>query len=239
MSPDESIREIDRDSQESSEILRRPSALMLKATLKQGLKGTRLGEAVADKDGFHVDPDKDNQQASTDKLPTLEGVIKGMARNDVKVELVEVPAEEALTEVKDDCLSTELINENAKDGKVVMYQLGDVKAAADDDVPLYGNVVESLRLFSVVGAYWKGVSSNPVLQRIYGAVFYKKDASEEDLKKRQEAKERDHCAIGNRLDLFFIDPKVGVGLPYWLPKGATICQTIERHIISREAAGDY
>ncbi|MCC4387398.1 threonine--tRNA ligase [Limosilactobacillus reuteri] len=239
MSPDGSVKKIDRDSQEGLEALRKLSALMLKAALKQEFKGIRLGEAVADEDGFHVDSDKDNQQVSTDELPALEDVIKGMAKNDVKVEFVEVPVEEALAEVKDDRFSTELINENAKDGKVAMYQLGDVKAVADDDILLYGNVVKNLRLLSVAGAYWKGMSSNPMLQRIYGTVFYKKDALEEDLKKRQEAKERDHRVIGNQLDLFFVDPKVGAGLPYWLPKGATIRRTIERYIIDREVADGY
>ncbi len=239
MSPDGSVKKIDRDSQEGLEALRQLSALMLKAALKQEFKGIRLGEAVADEDGFHVDSDKDNQQVSADELPALEDVIKGMAKNDVKVEFVEVPVEEALAEVKDDRFSTELINENAKDGKVAMYQLGDVKAVADDDILLYGNVVKNLRLLSVAGAYWKGMSSNPMLQRIYGTVFYKKDALEEDLKKRQEAKERDHRVIGNQLDLFFVDPKVGAGLPYWLPKGATIRRTIERYIIDREVADGY
>lgn len=239
MSPDGSVKKIDRDSQEGLEALRKLSSLMLKAALKQEFKGIRLGEAVADEDGFHVDSDKDNQQVSADELPALEDVIKGMAKNDVKVEFVEVPVEEALAEVKDDRFSTELINENAKDGKVAMYQLGDVKAVADDDILLYGNVVKNLRLLSVAGAYWKGMSSNPMLQRIYGTVFYKKDALEEDLKKRQEAKERDHRVIGNQLDLFFVDPKVGAGLPYWLPKGATIRRTIERYIIDREVADGY
>ena len=239
MSPDGSVKKIDRDSQEGLEALRKLSALMLKAALKQEFKGIRLGEAVADEDGFHVDSDKDNKQVSADELPALEDVIKGMAKNDVKVEFVEVPVEEALAEVKDDRFSTELINENAKDGKVAMYQLGDVKAVADDDILLYGNVVKNLRLLSVAGAYWKGMSSNPMLQRIYGTVLYKKDALEEDLKKRQEAKERDHRVIGNQLDLFFVDPKVGAGLPYWLPKGATIRRTIERYIIDREVADGY
>ncbi|MBB1099362.1 threonine--tRNA ligase [Limosilactobacillus sp. WF-MT5-A] len=239
MSPDGSVKKIDRDSQEGLEALRKLSALMLKAALKQEFKGIRLGEAVADEDGFHVDSDKDDQQVSADELPALEDVIKGMAKNDVKVEFVEVPVDEALDEVKDDRFSTELINENAKNGKVAMYQLGDVKAVADDDILLYGNVVKNLRLLSVAGAYWKGMSSNPMLQRIYGTVFYKKDALEEDLKKRQEAKERDHRVIGNQLDLFFVDPKVGAGLPYWLPKGATIRRTIERYIIDREVADGY
>ncbi len=239
MSPDGSVKKIDRDSKEGLQALRKLSALMLKAALKQEFKGIRLGEAVADEDGFHVDSDKDNQQVSADELPALEDVIKGMAKNDAKVEFVEVSVEDALAEVEADRFSSELIKENAKDGKVAMYQLGDVKAVADDDILLYGDVVKSLRLLSVAGAYWKGMSSNPMLQRIYGTVFYKKDALEEDLKKRQEAKERDHRVIGNQLDLFFVDPKVGAGLPYWMPKGATIRRTIERYIIDREVADGY
>ena len=239
MSPDGSVKKIDRDSKEGLQALRKLSALMLKAALKQEFKGSRLGEAVADEDGFHVDSDKDNQQVSADELPALEDVIKGMAKNDAKVEFVEVSVEDALAEVEADRFSSELIKENAKDGKVAMYQLGDVKAVADDDILLYGDVVKNLRLLSVAGAYWKGMSSNPMLQRIYGTVFYKKDALEEDLKKRQEAKERDHRVIGNQLDLFFVDPKVGAGLPYWMPKGATIRRTIERYIIDREVADGY
>ncbi|MFC2671465.1 threonine--tRNA ligase [Limosilactobacillus vaginalis] len=239
MSPDGSVKKIDRDSKEGLQALRKLSALMLKVALKQEFKGIRLGEAVADEDGFHVDSDKDNQQVSADELPALEDVIKGMAKNDAKVEFVEVPVEDALTEVEADRFSSELIKESAKNGKVAMYQLGDVKAVADDDILLYGDVVKNLRLLSVAGAYWKGMSSNPMLQRIYGTVFYKKDALEEDLKKRQEAKERDHRVIGNQLDLFFVDPKVGAGLPYWMPKGATIRRTIERYIIDREVADGY
>ena len=239
MSPDGSVKKIDRDSKEGLQALRKLSALMLKAALKQESKGIRLGEAVADEDGFHVDSDKDNQQVSADELPALEDVIKGMAKNDAKVEFVEVHVEDALAEVEADRFSSELIKESAKDGKVAMYQLGDVKAVADDDILLYGDVVKNLRLLSVAGAYWKGMSSNPMLQRIYGTVFYKKDALEEDLKKRQEAKERDHRVIGNQLDLFFVDPKVGAGLPYWMPKGATIRRTIERYIIDREVADGY
>jgi threonyl-tRNA synthetase len=78
-----------------------------------------------------------------------------------------------------------------------------------------------------------------MLQRIYGTVFFKKDDLEADLQRRQEAQERDHRVIGNDLDLFFVDPKVGAGLPYWMPKGATIRRTIERYIIDKEVANGY
>ncbi|WP_267202157.1 threonine--tRNA ligase [Limosilactobacillus kribbianus] len=239
MSPDGSVEKIDRDSKESLQALRKLSALMLKAALQQEFKGIRLGEVVADEDGFHVDSDKDDQQVSVDELPALQDAIKKLAKDDAKVEFVEMNLDDALAEAGDDQYSNALIKEAAKDGKVAMYQLGDVKTVADQDVLVYGDVVKNIQLLSVAGAYWKGMSSNPMLQRLYGTVFFKKDDLADDLKKRQEARERDHRVIGNQLDLFFVDPKVGAGLPYWMPKGATIRRTIERYIIDREVADGY
>ena len=239
MNVDGSVNKIDRDSKESLDALRQLSALMLKAALQKEFAGIRLGADVAEEDGFYVDSDKDEQQVSADELPQLEAAIKAIAKSEAKIEFKELSVEEALASVKDDPFSTELINENAKDGKVAMYDLDGVLAVANAPVLVYANLVKNYKLLSVAGAYWKGMSSNPKLQRIYGTVFYKKDDLEADLKARQEAKERDHRVIGNQLDLFFVDPKVGAGLPYWMPKGATIRRTIERYIIDKELADGY
>lgn len=239
MNVDGSVNKIDRDSKESLDALRQLSALMLKAALQKEFAGIRLGADVAEEDGFYVDSDKDEQQVSADELPQLEAAIKAIAKSEAKIEFKELSVEEALASVKDDPFSTELINENAKDGKVAMYDLDGVLAVANAPVLVYANLVKNYKLLSVAGAYWKGMSSNPMLQRIYGTVFYKKDDLEADLKARQEAKERDHRVIGNQLDLFFVDPKVGAGLPYWMPKGATIRRTIERYIIDKELADSY
>ena len=238
MSVDGAVKKIDRDSEEGLQALRKLASLLLKDSLHQEFKGIRLGESVADEDGFHVDSDKDDQQVSADELSALQDALLAKAK-DAKVEFVEVDLDDALAEVKDDPYSSELIKEAAKDGKVAMYQVGDVKAVADGDVLLYGDAIKHLKLLSVAGAYWKGMSSNPMLQRIYGTVFFNKEALDEDMKKRQEAREHDHRVIGNQLDLFFVDPKVGAGLPYWMPKGATIRRTIERYIIDREVADGY
>ena len=238
MSVDGSVKKIDRDSEEGLQALRKLASLLLKDSLHQEFKGIRLGESVADEDGFHVDSDKDDQQVSADELSALQDALLAKAK-DAKVEFVEVDLDDALAEVKDDPYSSELIKEAAKDGKVAMYQVGDVKAVADGDVLLYGDAIKHLKLLSVAGAYWKGMSSNPMLQRIYGTVCFNKEALDEDMKKRQEAREHDHRVIGNQLDLFFVDPKVGAGLPYWMPKGATIRRTIERYIIDREVADGY
>ena len=239
MNVDGSVNKIDRDSKESLDALRQLSALMLKAALQKEFADIRLGADAVEEDGFYVDSDKDEQQVSADELPQLEAAIKSIAKSEAKVEFKEVSVDDALASVKDDPFSTELINENAKDGKVAMYDLDGVMAVASAPILVYANLVKNYKLLSVAGAYWKGMSSNPMLQRIYGTAFYKKDDLEADLKARQEAKERDHRVIGNQLDLFFVDPKVGAGLPYWMPKGATIRRTIERYIIDKELADGY
>lgn len=239
MSPDGSVNKIDRDSQESLDALKQLASLMLKAVLKNKFANIRFGEASIEEDRFWVDSDKDDQQVSADELSDLEADLKKLAKDDGKVSLVKVALDDALADVENDQFSAELLKENAVDGQVSLYKLGDASIIAKKPILVYSDAVKNFKLLSVAGAYWKGMSSNPMLQRIYGTIFFKKDDLEEDLKKRQEARERDHRVIGNQLDLFFVDPKVGAGLPYWMPKGATIRRTIERYIIDREVADGY
>lgn len=239
LSPDGSANKVDRDSQEALQALRQTTALLLKAALKQEFPGIRLGDGAATDDGFYVDSDKDDAQVSADQLEGLAAAIKKFAKDDAKIELATVPLNDALAQASDDQFSNALIKAAAQDGQVVVYKVGDVIAVANNAILPYANVLKNYELLSVAGAYWEGKSSNPMLQRIYGTVFFKKDELEADLQRRQEAKERDHRVIGNDLDLFFVDPKVGAGLPYWMPKGATIRRTIERYIIDKEVANGY
>ena len=77
------------------------------------------------------------------------------------------------------------------------------------------------------------------MQRVYGTAFFDKKALAEFLKMREEAKARDHRKLGKELDLFMISPEVGSGLPFWLPKGATIRRTLERYIVDKEVSLGY
>ena len=78
-----------------------------------------------------------------------------------------------------------------------------------------------------------------MMQRVYGTAFFDKADLKEFLKMREEAKERDHRKLGKELDLFMISQEVGSGLPFWLPKGATIRRTIERYIVDKEISLGY
>uniref|UniRef100_UPI0009DABF36 threonine--tRNA ligase n=1 Tax=Liquorilactobacillus vini TaxID=238015 RepID=UPI0009DABF36 len=133
----------------------------------------------------------------------------------------------------------DLIKSKAQGNQVRAIKLGNFVDFSATAVLPNSSALKFFKILSVAGAYWKGASSNPMLQRVYGTAFFKQADLDAELERQKEAHERDHRVIGNELDLFFVDPKVGAGLPYWMPKGATIRRTIERYIIDREVADGY
>jgi threonyl-tRNA synthetase len=98
---------------------------------------------------------------------------------------------------------------------------------------------KAIKLMSIAGAYWRGDSSRPQLQRIYGTAFEKPAELEEHLKRIEEAKARDHRKIGVELGLFTFSSLVGKGLPLWKPKGATVRDTLERFLRAEQIKGGY
>ncbi|MEE8814774.1 MAG: threonine--tRNA ligase [Lactobacillus delbrueckii] len=221
---------------EGLSVLRATVAFVLEALVKDKYPEIKLGQAEVSEDGFFIETDKEDQIKVTE-LPDLEKALQKAIKNGEAIEHVQVAKSELAEAFKDDPYKSELL---AKEGDVVnAYKLGDfVDFGFSALLPNTGKI-KKFKLLSVAGAYWKGKSSNPMLQRIFGTAFFKEADLETDLKRRAEIKERDHRTIGRDLDLFFVDPKVGAGLPYWMPKGATIRRIIERYIVDKEVAAGY
>jgi len=78
---------------------------------------------------------------------------------------------------------------------------------------------------STSAAYWHGDEHNDVLQRVYVTAFPTKEEMKAHKDFLAEAKSRDHKVLGPQLDLFFLDP-TAPGMPYWLPKGWKLFNTI-------------
>ena len=225
----------DKD-EEGLDILRATAAFLLEAVAKRKYPELRLGMHEADEGGFFVDTDKEDQIKITE-LPELEKEMQKVIKNGEKIEYTSMKKSELEDIFKDDQFKLDLLKDE-KD-EVAVYKLGNfVDFGFDALLPNTGKI-KNFKLLSVAGAYWLGKSSNPMLQRIFGTAFFKKAALDEDLKRRAEIKERDHRTIGRDLDLFFVDPKVGAGLPYWMPKGATIRRVVERYIVDKEVADGY
>ena len=86
----------------------------------------------------------------------------------------------------------------------------------------------SISLRPPAGAYWRGDEKRQQLTRIYGTAWEGAQELQEYRARLAEAIKRDHRILGEKLDLFIIDPMVGKGLPLWLPKGAILRDTLER-----------
>lgn len=99
--------------------------------------------------------------------------------------------------------------------------------------------IKAIKLMSVAGAYWRGKSENPMLQRIYGIAFASQKELDEHLILLEEAKKRDHRKLGKDLGIFFFDEDVGPGLPLWLPNGAAIIEELESLAKRTEARAGY
>ena len=86
----------------------------------------------------------------------------------------------------------------------------------------------SISLRPPAGAYWRGDEKRQQLTRIYGTAWQTPDELRDHRLRLEEAVKRDHRILGEKLDLFVIDPMVGKGLPLWLPAGAILRDTLER-----------
>jgi threonyl-tRNA synthetase len=86
--------------------------------------------------------------------------------------------------------------------------------------------IKFFKLMSIAGAYWRGDAKNKQLTRIYGTAFESKEELDLYLHNLEEAKKRDHRILGKELKLFMFSPRVGTGLPLWLPKGAILRETM-------------
>ncbi len=240
LTTDGSIEIITKDSAEGLEVLWQTAAFILNEVLAVKYPKMHFGAAHVDEHGFYLDTEKPGQtQVAETDFPELSTEMDKICLSDEEIELSQITEEEAIKLAGEDPYQKELVSELASNGEVKVYRQGDFVSLAYASVLPSTGKVKIFQLLSVAGAYWKGASSNPMLQRIYGTAFYKQKDLKAELERQKEAHDRDHRVIGNKLDIFFVDPKVGAGLPYWMPNGATIRRTLERYIIDKELAAGY
>lgn len=99
--------------------------------------------------------------------------------------------------------------------------------------------IKNFKLMNLAGAYWRGDSNNKMLTRIYGTAFETKEELETYLHNLEEAKKRDHRILGRELGLFMFSPRVGTGLPLWLPKGAVLRDTMVDYMKKEQIRRGY
>ncbi|KNX42094.1 Threonine--tRNA ligase [Roseovarius tolerans] len=97
---------------------------------------------------------------------------------------------------------------------------------------------DAFKLMSVAGAYWRGDSSRPMLQRIYGVAFQSKEKLKDYLTFLEEAERRDHRKLGREMDLFHMQEEAP-GQIFWHPNGWKIYTTLQDYMRRQQTRGGY
>ena len=206
------------------------SSHLMAAALEALYPGLKFGIGPAIENGFYYDVDSPVPITEAD-LPVIEKKMIELAREKVPFVRTDVSKADAMktyTE-KGDQYKVELIRDLA-DGTITFYRNGDYTDLCRGPHLPSTAPIKAVKLTSIAGAYWRGNEKNKMLTRIYGITFPKKSLLDEYLVMLEEAKKRDHRKLGKELELFCFSPRVGQGLPLWLPKGAELRERLENFL---------
>ena len=101
-----------------------------------------------------------------------------------------------------------------------------------------GAIGKAFKLQKFAGAYWRGDSTNPQLQRIYGTAWATQEELDAYLKMLEEAEKRDHRKLGREMDLFHFQEEAP-GSIFWHPHGWTLFQTLINYMRRQQQKAGY
>ncbi|MFH2018713.1 MAG: threonine--tRNA ligase, partial [bacterium] len=245
--------------QNKLEIMRHSAAHLVAAAVQELYPEAKFGVGPVVENGFYYDIDFPEPIGEAD-LEKIEKKAKEMAKRGAKFERSEMPVDDAINlfEKMGQVYKVELLKDLKEKGTTKMKEIESMKEIVGADnsiVTLYttGKFVDlcrgphldsakeigAFKLTKLAGAYWRGKSENPQLQRIYGVCFETQAELDAYLKMMEEAEKRDHRKIGAEQELFFIDDAVGKGLVMWLPNGTIIRNEIEKLALEKEREDGY
>lgn len=197
-----------------------------------------IGPAI--ENGFYYDIDLDHKFTMED-LEKIEKEMEKIVKEGFSVKRKEITKDEALDyfRKKGQIYKIDLIENFPEGTPLSFYDLGEFTDLCKGPHLADIKKIKAIKLLSIAGAYWRGNEKNKMLQRIYGISFEKKKDLDDYLNLLEEAKQRDHRKLGKELGIFMLSQNVGSGLPFWLPKGATIRRIIERYIVDKEIECGY
>ncbi|MCK9430890.1 MAG: threonine--tRNA ligase [Candidatus Omnitrophica bacterium] len=209
--------------------LRHSCSHVMAAAVKKLWPETKLAIGPAIEDGFYYDFDKKEPFSNEDLLKIEQEMQKIINKDEpfVRQELGRDNAIGLFEKIKED-YKVELIKDLANE-TVSIYKTGNdfLDLCRGPHINSTGEI-KFFKLLSVAGAYWHGIETNPMLQRIYGTCFNTKKELDEYLNSLEEAKLRDHRKLGPQLGLFDIyHEQAGAGLVFYHPKGAILRTIIE------------
>ncbi len=209
-------------------VFRHSAAHLLAAAVLELFPDVKLGIGPPIDTGFFYEFLR-HEPFTPDDLARIEKKMHELAAQNIPNERKMLPKPEAMELYKkwDQAFKCELVEEKAVEPMVSFYTTGKfIDFCRGPHIPSTGRI-RAFKLMNVAGAYWKGLETNPQMQRIYGACFFTDQELADYLHRLEEAKRRDHRRLGPELGLFTIEDEAGPGLIFWHPKGGLMRKIME------------
>lgn len=237
--------------------LRHSAAHLMAQAVTELYPGAKLSIGPPIENGFYYDIDFPTPLKEED-LPKIEQKMKELAKLDQRINRIEVSREEAKNLILDEKVpgmgsdvaeyKLQLLDAIPEGETISFYD----QQRTDRDGTLHRFLdlcrgphvdttkeIKNFKLMNLAGAYWRGDVKNKQLTRIYGTAFETPEELQNYLTMLEEAKKRDHRILGRELGLFMFSPRVGTGLPLWLPKGATLRETMTQFLRDEQVKRGY
>ncbi|MCI5746115.1 MAG: threonine--tRNA ligase [Erysipelotrichaceae bacterium] len=176
-------------------------------------------------DGFYYDMDLNGAVIKEEDFEKIEKEMKKISKDGKRIVRIEISKQEALEMFKDDEYKIDLINNLPDDQVISAYKQGDYIDLCRGPHVESVKEIKYFKLLKASGAYYKGDCNNKMLQRVYGVCFKTQEDLDKQLYLIEEARKRDHRKLGKELELFMFDESAP-GMPYMLPKGLVIYNTL-------------
>ena len=208
--------------------LRHSVAHLMASAVGRLFPGVRYGFGPAIEHGFYYDFDLPEPLTDED-LARIETEMRKIAKEKPEIVGEETTREEAkrrLSEAGQD-YKIEQLDSIPEGESITFYGHGDWADLCEGPHIDGFSRKFHFKLLNLAGAYWRGDERRPMMQRIYGTVFWTKEDLKEHLAWLEEVKKRDHRRLGTELDLYSTHPEAGAGFVFWHPGLGVVRREIE------------
>ncbi len=224
---DASINFVSRTDPAALELIRHDAAHVLAEAVQSIWPGTQVTIGPVIDNGFYYDFAK-QQPFEPEDIPKIEKRMGEIVAKNAAFTKEVWSRDKAKKFFKDkgEYFKVELVDAIPEDQDVKIYKQGDwLDLCRGPHMTSTGQVGKAFKLMKFAGAYWRGDSTKPQLQRIYGTAFATEDELKAYLHQLEEAEKRDHRKLGREMDLFHFQEEAP-GSVFWHAKGWTLFQAL-------------
>ncbi len=234
------IEFLSREDPRALELIRHDAAHVLAEAVQTLFPGTQVTIGPVIENGFYYDFYR-AEPFTPEDFPAIEKKMTEIIARDrpFTKEVWTRDKAKAWFETHGEAFKVELIDAIPADEDVKIYKQGEwLDLCRGPHMTSTGKVGTAFKLMKVAGAYWRGDSTKPMLQRIYATAFAKPEELAAYLKQLEEAERRDHRRLAREMDLFHFQEE-GPGTVFWHPKGWTLFQTLIAYMRRRQTGLGY